>query len=126
MAAGGGGRRVRSPPGPDVSVVVLECACVCVSVPPAITPFSFGELSAGERVRVTCSVKRGNTPLQIKWLKDERPLHDDPDLTIQDVEDYSVLAIRSVSSRHSGNYTCEVRNAARATTFTARLLVTGN
>ncbi|XP_049782628.1 Down syndrome cell adhesion molecule-like protein Dscam2 [Schistocerca cancellata] len=106
-------------------------APLSVNVPPAITPFSFGELSTGERVRVTCSVKRGDPPLTFEWLKDAHPLpptpglHDDPDLTIRDYEDYSsVLAISSVSSRHSGNYTCEVRNPARVTTYTAQLLVT--
>ncbi|XP_066996259.2 cell adhesion molecule Dscam2 [Anabrus simplex] len=106
-------------------------ATLSVNVPPAITPFSFGELSAGERVRVTCSVKRGDPPLYITWLKDARSLpttpgpHDDLDLIIQDVEEYSsVLAIRSVSSRHSGNYTCVASNRARNTTYTAQLLVT--
>jgi len=81
---------------------------------------------------VTCSVKRGDPPLTIAWLKDARPLqnlglHDDLDLTIQDNEEFSsVLGIRSVSSRHSGNYTCVVRNPAQTVTYTAQLLVTGN
>nr|CAD7426255.1 unnamed protein product [Timema monikensis] len=117
-----------------LSVNVLVCAWGCVSVPPAITPFSFGELSAGERVRVTCSVKRGDGPIAISWLKDASPLmsqgpslslHDELDLTIQHLEEFSsVLAIRSVSSRHSGNYTCVASNPTRTTMFTAQLLVT--
>ncbi|XP_033607218.1 Down syndrome cell adhesion molecule-like protein Dscam2 isoform X3 [Cryptotermes secundus] len=105
-------------------------AQITVMVPPAITPFSFGELSAGERARVTCSVKRGDPPITIAWLKDARPLqnlglHDDLDLTIQDNEEFSsVLGIRSVSSRHSGNYTCVARNPAQTVMYTAQLLVT--
>ncbi|GLH14154.1 Down syndrome cell adhesion molecule-like protein Dscam2 [Gryllus bimaculatus] len=108
-----------------------ESALLSVNVPPAITPFAFGELSSGERVLVTCSVKRGDPPLTIQWFKDARPipptpsLHDDPDLTVQGAGEYSsVLAIRSVSSRHSGNYTCSATNKARTTTYTALLLVT--
>ena len=96
------------------------------TVPPAITPFTFGELSKGERVKVTCSVKRGDMPLSISWFKDHQPVSHELDIDIRDIEDYSsILAITSVSSRHSGNYTCEARNPAKATSYTAELLVTG-
>ncbi|PSN53675.1 Down syndrome cell adhesion molecule-like protein Dscam2 [Blattella germanica] len=114
----------------NAAALAVYSAPLSVNVPPAITPFSFGELSAGERVRVTCSIKRGDPPLSIEWLKDARPLqnlglHDDLDLMIQDNEEFSsVLAIRSVSSRHSGNYTCVARNPAQKVTYTAQLLVT--
>jgi hypothetical protein len=100
-------------------------------VPPAITPFSFGELSLGERVRVTCSVKRGDPPVTINWFKDNRPLDSesfpDSDITIiRDLEDFSsVLAIPHVDSRHSGNYTCMASNPAKRAVYTATLLVTG-
>ncbi|KAG8327858.1 hypothetical protein J6590_009661 [Homalodisca vitripennis] len=101
-----------------------------VNLPPAITPFSFGELSLGERVRVTCSVKRGDPPVTINWFKDSHPLDSesfpDSDLTIiRDLEDFSsVLAIPHVDSRHSGNYTCMASNPAKRALYTATLLVT--
>jgi Down syndrome cell adhesion molecule-like protein 1 len=101
-------------------------------VPPAITPFTFGELSLGERVKVTCSVKRGDMPLSISWMKDRRPIVEHAtkldNVDIRDIEDSysSILAISSVSSRHSGNYTCVARNPAKETTYTAELVVTGN
>jgi Immunoglobulin domain len=102
------------------------------AVPPAITPFTFGELSLGERVKVTCSVKRGDMPLSISWMKDRRPIVEHAtkldNVDIRDIEDSysSILAISSVSSRHSGNYTCVARNPAKETTYTAELVVTGN
>ncbi|KAG8228359.1 hypothetical protein J437_LFUL006810 [Ladona fulva] len=96
-------------------------------VPPAISPFAFGELSEGERVKVSCSVKRGDLPLSISWMKDFQPLSHDLDITVRDTEEYSsILAISSVTSRHSGNYTCVARNPARESTRTAELIVTGN
>lgn len=99
---------------------------VAFAVPPAITPFTFGELSKGERVKVTCSVKRGDMPLSISWMKDHQPVSHELDIDIRDIEDYSsILAITSVSSRHSGNYTCVARNPAKETTYTAELVVTG-
>ncbi|XP_065334249.1 cell adhesion molecule Dscam2-like isoform X1 [Cloeon dipterum] len=99
------------------------------AVPPAITPFTFGELSQGERVKVTCSVKRGDMPLTISWIKDRRPIveHADKNVDVRDTADdsySSILAISSVSSRHSGNYTCVARNPAKETTYTAELVVT--
>jgi Down syndrome cell adhesion protein 1 len=100
---------------------------VAFAVPPAITPFTFGELSKGERVKVTCSVKRGDMPLSISWMKDHQPVSHELAIDIRDIEDYSsILAITSVSSRHSGNYTCVARNPAKETTYTAELVVTGN
>jgi Down syndrome cell adhesion molecule-like protein 1 len=107
-------------------------ACLSFAVPPAITPFTFGELSQGERVKVTCSVKRGDMPLSISWMKDRRPIVEHADkldnVDIRDIEDSysSILAISSVSSRHSGNYTCVARNPAKETAYTAELVVTGN
>ncbi|XP_059489683.1 cell adhesion molecule Dscam2-like isoform X2 [Neocloeon triangulifer] len=103
-------------------------AHINVMVPPAITPFTFGELSQGERVKVTCSVKRGDMPLSISWSKDRRPIVEHAsDVRVTDVADdsySSILAISSVTSRHSGNYTCVARNPAKETAYTAELVVT--
>lgn len=118
----------------SIGLTMLRSVCrsrIYVPVPPAITPFSFGELSLGERVRVTCSVKRGDPPVTINWFKDNRPLDSesfpDSDITIiRDLEDFSsVLAIPHVDSRHSGNYTCMASNPAKRAVYTATLLVTG-
>lgn len=65
-------------------------------------------------------------------MKDRRPIVEHAtkldNVDIRDIEDSysSILAISSVSSRHSGNYTCVARNPAKETTYTAELVVTGN
>ncbi|KAF0288254.1 Down syndrome cell adhesion molecule-like protein Dscam2 [Amphibalanus amphitrite] len=93
------------------------------TVPPAIRAFMVGNYSEGERVHVLCFVQSGDTPLTLSWLRNGRPLSD-PEVEVRATDRYSSsLFIERVAVRHAGNYTCRAENAARASTYTARLRV---
>lgn len=97
-------------------------------VPPTINPFSFGEASEGERVQVICTVRRGDSPLTLTWLKDGVPLAQDPPtgLTLRPLDQYSsALLLEHAHAHHSGNYTCQAANAARSASQSATLVIKG-
>ncbi|GAB6030519.1 hypothetical protein CHUAL_007381 [Chamberlinius hualienensis] len=100
-----------------------------VNVAPKITPFSFqgDPLLEGSVARLSCVVYQGDLPIVIEWLKDDRPLLDDPAVKVREIDDYSsILTIDKVARRHSGTFTCKVRNNAAATQQSAILVVNGN
>jgi len=98
-------------------------------VAPQILPFAFGDEPAswGELVSVTCSVTKGDQPIEITWtfngtLIDSR----DSDVVVGSTNrKNSVLTIESVAARHAGDYTCTASNRVGATTHTAHLAVNG-
>uniref|UniRef100_A0A8D9ERR1 Down syndrome cell adhesion molecule-like protein Dscam2 n=1 Tax=Cacopsylla melanoneura TaxID=428564 RepID=A0A8D9ERR1_9HEMI len=98
---------------------------VVVIVPPKLSPVSPERtLNVGERASLICSVTKGDIPLTIKWLKDGRYLDSSAALSITHVDQFnSMLVIDSVSARHSGNYSCTVRNMAAEETQIQRLIV---
>ncbi|XP_046394996.1 Down syndrome cell adhesion molecule-like protein Dscam2 isoform X2 [Ischnura elegans] len=119
---------------------------VAVIVPPIIEPFSFQEgLSEGMRSRTVCGVSQGDPPLSITWLKDGVPLFGGgpsspsssasssalpasstllPGVSAWPLDPYSsLLNISSLSSSHSGEYTCVASNRAAEVRFKARLQV---
>ncbi|CAL4128706.1 unnamed protein product, partial [Meganyctiphanes norvegica] len=49
-------------------------ATLHVLVPPSIVKFSFPEATQDERIQVSCSLRRGDLPLNITWLKDGHSL----------------------------------------------------
>lgn len=84
-----------------------------------------------------CTASQGDPPVKLSWVKDAAVLEADGDpvqggqqpagIQIKDFAAFSsVLAINSVTSNHSGNYTCVVTNRAGRAEFTAALSVTGN
>lgn len=105
---------------------VCECG-VCVPVPPRLAPFSFAAgTRAGMRAQVTCLVQEGDQPLTHAWRKDGQPLDPSLDIRHTQLDPFtSILVIDRVTAAHSGNYTCAVTNAARTTSTTARLTVSG-
>ncbi|XP_037792806.1 Down syndrome cell adhesion molecule-like protein Dscam2 [Penaeus monodon] len=95
-------------------------------VPPTIIPFSFGEASQGERVQAICSVRRGDAPVTLTWLKDGVPLSQDTPsgLTIRPLDQFSsVLLLANAQAHHSGNYTCQASSAARTAAHSATLVI---
>uniref|UniRef100_A0A8D8Y6J4 Down syndrome cell adhesion molecule homolog n=1 Tax=Cacopsylla melanoneura TaxID=428564 RepID=A0A8D8Y6J4_9HEMI len=97
------------------------------TVPPKLSPVNPERtLNVGERASLICSVTKGDIPLTIKWLKDGRYLDSSAALSITHVDQFnSMLVIDSVSARHSGNYSCTVRNMAAEETQIQRLIVNG-
>ena len=99
-------------------------------VAPQILPFAFGDEPAswGELVSVTCSVAKGDQPLEISWAFNGTPIdsHHGSDVVIGSTnKKNSVLTIESVAARHAGEYTCSASNRAGATTHSSRLTVNG-
>lgn len=97
-------------------------------VPPKLSPTNpERNLNLGERASLICAVLRGDIPLTIKWLKDGRHIDSTSSaLSITQVDEFnSMLVIGSVSARHSGNYSCTVKNQASEETQVTRLLVNG-
>nr|XP_050869845.1 cell adhesion molecule Dscam2-like isoform X9 [Vespula vulgaris] len=101
---------------------------VQVMVAPQIIPFDFGDESAnwGELVSVTCSITKGDQPLDISWAFNGTPIDISrgSDVVIGSTnKKNSVLTIESVAARHAGEYTCSASNRAGAASHTALLTV---
>lgn len=95
---------------------------------PQILPFAFGDepSNSGDAVSVTCSISKGDLPLEIGWAFNDEPLTQlRTDITISSGKRHSMLAIDSVAARHTGEYTCTASNRAGATSHTAVLAVNG-
>jgi len=107
------------------------------TVPPKITPFAFArDLNVGDRISIQCVVVNGDLPLNFTWLKDRIPVtgssglrdsgHGLADVTVRQYDDFnSALSVASISTAHTGNYTCKVANEAATVTYTATLHVNG-
>ncbi|XP_076672500.1 Down syndrome cell adhesion molecule 1 isoform X6 [Andrena cerasifolii] len=101
---------------------------VQVMVAPQILPFSFGDEPAswGELISVTCSVTKGDKPLEISWAFNGTPIdgrHGSDVVIASTNKKNSVLTVESVAARHAGEYTCSASNRAGATTHSAQLIV---
>lgn len=85
-----------------------------------MTPFQPSDpngLRLGERLTLTCSVTKGDLPLFMSWTVDGRPVGREPGApsspkTVQIDAYTSLLVVDSLQARHSGNYSCLVRNPA--------------
>ena len=99
------------------------------TVAPKIVLFStVALLQRGERVTITCTMAKGDVPLNILWLKDGIPLAntDDERVKILTFDHYnSMLTIESLELRHVGNYTCQAANAAGTASHSQAVLVNG-
>ncbi|XP_076227123.1 Down syndrome cell adhesion molecule 1 isoform X27 [Nomia melanderi] len=100
---------------------------VQVMVAPEISPFDIGEGPAnwGDTVTATCTVLKGDHPIQIEWALNGEPIaRDQYDISIvKTSKRVSVLTIDGVTATHAGEYTCSVSNAAGGTSYTASLAV---
>ncbi|XP_076629350.1 cell adhesion molecule Dscam1-like isoform X26 [Colletes latitarsis] len=100
---------------------------VQVMVAPEIVPFDIGEGPAnwGDTVTATCTVLKGDYPIQIEWALNGEPIsrnHYDISI-INTSKRVSLLTIDGVTGRHAGEYTCSVSNAAGGTSYSASLAV---
>ncbi|XP_036142518.1 Down syndrome cell adhesion molecule-like protein Dscam2 isoform X27 [Monomorium pharaonis] len=100
---------------------------VQVMVAPEIMPFVIGEEPAnwGDTITVTCTVLKGDHPIQIEWALNGEPIsRDHPDISIVSTSKrVSLLTIDAVTARHAGEYTCSASNIAGGTSYSASLAV---
>ncbi|XP_026825578.1 Down syndrome cell adhesion molecule-like protein Dscam2 isoform X22 [Ooceraea biroi] len=98
---------------------------VQVMVSPQIGPISFGDepVNAGDLVSVQCVVTKGDSPLEITWTFDGRPIQSyHSDVIVSDTgKRVKQLTIESVAARHAGEYTCVASNAAGSVSHSATL-----
>ncbi|XP_028982374.1 Down syndrome cell adhesion molecule-like protein Dscam2 [Diachasma alloeum] len=100
---------------------------VQVMVAPQIVPFVMGDEPAnwGDAVTATCTVFKGDFPINIEWSLNDQPIHNNyPDIVIStSSKRVSVLTIDQVTARHAGEYSCSASNAAGGMSYTASLSV---
>lgn len=92
-------------------------------------PFVIGEEPAnwGDTITVTCTVLKGDHPIQIGWALNGEPIsRDHSDISIVSTSKrVSLLTIEAVTARHAGEYTCTASNVAGGTSYSASLAVNG-
>ncbi|XP_065155482.1 cell adhesion molecule Dscam1 isoform X12 [Atheta coriaria] len=97
---------------------------VQVMVQPHIIPFDFeGEVNNGDSVQLNCYVNKGDSPIQISWLLNDKPIEYDDVSMVPFGGRTNILTIGSVQAHHMGNYTCKAENRAGFSTHLAILLV---
>lgn len=103
--------------------------CPTLAVAPQILQFSFGDdpLNSGEMLSVSCTIVKGDFPVNLTWTFDDRPIDfRQPDVNIVNNKRVSFLSIDSVAARHAGRYKCTAANAAGFDSHTAVLSVNGS
>ncbi|CAL1281289.1 unnamed protein product [Larinioides sclopetarius] len=92
---------------------------------PKVLPIVFPtNVRVGLPTKAFCTIEKGSRPLEFTWSFNGRVIHDTDSAVLIDInDDYSVLNINPVSSKHTGNYTCNVKNAFGRDSFTAALIV---
>ena len=78
--------------------------------------------------QLNCIVATGDTPLHITWSfhgKDSSTRSQAGVNVMKVGAKGSILSIESVTSDHSGNYTCTAKNSAGTANYTAELVVNG-
>ena len=95
---------------------------------PQILPFSFGEeaMNTGDSTSLTCTITKGDLPVEITWSHNNTNLTNDGNIVILKMSrKISTLSFDSVQAEHLGGYTCTARNSAGSSTHTAFLNVNG-
>lgn len=93
-----------------------------------MSPFDFGEetYNAGDTVSLTCTVTKGDMPVELSWLFNGDLLSSgDGVLITRSGRKISMLSIDSIKSSHRGNYTCLAKNDAGEAAHSALLHVDG-
>lgn len=76
------------------------------------------------RASVTCTVATGDSPIDIKWLKDNQLLQPAPDIQVEKSDEFiSTLIFKHLKPEHSGSYSCIASNEAASENHTVALSV---
>lgn len=105
---------------------VLE-HCV-LTVAPQILPFEFGEnpINSGDLTSLTCSVNKGDLPIALSWLHNNKTIGNDEGITVMQMnKKISTLSIDYVQAEHAGEYVCLAKNSAGIARHSAYLKVNG-
>lgn len=95
---------------------------------PQIVPFNFGddEINAMDMVSASCTVNKGDLPLNIYWTRNGHKIFSNDGISISRTNQrISILSIESVRDRHVGNYSCVAENKAGIVELSAYLWVNG-
>jgi hypothetical protein len=102
---------------------------------PIIAPFNFGEdeLNLDDSVTVTCTITKGDLPVNIWWKFTESQNEQmSYNLTTNDgivitrtSQKVSLLTIEAVKARHRGNYSCFASNKGGVSHHFAYLAING-
>lgn len=91
-------------------------------------PFDFGEdpINSDELTSLTCSVNKGDLPLEIFWTHNNKTVSENEGITVMQMnKKISTLSIDSVNAEHAGTYTCVAKNSAGSASHSAELKVNG-
>lgn len=97
-------------------------------VGPQILHFDFGEepVNSGDLASLTCSVFKGDLPVNITWYHNNQNVHYSDGILVSNAgKKISTLSIDSVQAEHAGTYTCVAENRAGKFSYSAELLVNG-
>ncbi|XP_015789024.1 Down syndrome cell adhesion molecule-like protein Dscam2 [Tetranychus urticae] len=95
-------------------------------VGPRIDPFSFPkDMEEGMRNVAFCTVSSGDGPIYIDWYKNGVKLDSNGFGTrIEMLNSFtSTITFQSLTTQHTGNYTCLASNSAASVNFTAEMIV---
>lgn len=83
-------------------------------------------MNSGDVASLTCTVFKGDFPLNITWLHNNKTIgYNSGILILQNGKKVSSLTIESVGEEHVGLYSCFVQNGAGFSTFSVELNVNG-
>lgn len=102
---------------------------IIILVLPQITPFSFGDeaINAGESTYLTCSVHKGDLPIDISWLHNNISIgYIEGVIITKNGKRASTITIDSIQEEHSGLYTCMAENKAGTDKQFATVKVNGS
>ncbi|XP_053206685.1 cell adhesion molecule DSCAML1-like isoform X8 [Panonychus citri] len=93
---------------------------------PKVAPFApLIKPKLSGKTSLSCQSSSGTSPLYVTWIKDGTVLQDSSFVRIQSSNDPSMLIIDSITSSHSGNYTCKMSNRFGHDSYTTELVVEG-
>lgn len=97
-------------------------------MPPVIDSQSLPDVltaNQGMNVKMLCSVVQGDPPISLRWFRGGNVVSRSASVSLQSLEDSSVLTLKGVVMRDSGNYTCVASNRAQAVNKSVTLVVNG-